>query len=69
MNATALIAIIAKKKVIFKLQDKDIAKMLHVSPNTYTTRKSNPLSFSLGEVNSIMRVLRFTEDEKKEVFL
>lgn len=69
MNAKALVAIIAKKKVIFDLKDQDIARMIAVSYPTYRGRKTEPLSFTLGEVNNIMRVLKFTEDEKKEVFL
>lgn len=69
MNAKALVAITAKKKVLFNLTDREIAKMIAVSYPTYRNRKTEPLNFTLGEVNNIMKILRFTEDEKKEVFL
>lgn len=40
-----------------------------MTPTTYSRRRTHPFMFTLGEVNNIMKVLKFTDDEKKEVFL
>ncbi len=69
MNPKALVAITEKKKVFFNLKDADVARLCCMSTATYSRRRTHPFMFTLGEVNNIMKVLKFTDDEKKEVFL
>lgn len=60
---------IERKKTILGIENRDIAKYIGVCEKTFREKIRNPERFSLGECLSIMRFLRFTREEREEVFL
>ena len=69
MSTKNFLGILAKKKVLYSLEDADLAKVIGVSPKTFSRRIKNPDTFTLGEANHLIRFLKFTEDERKEALL
>lgn len=69
MNAAIFLALLEKKKSIFGIFDSDLARVIGVSPKTFSRRVKDPETFTLGEVKTLIRFLRFTEDERKEALL
>lgn len=66
MDVIAFFGTIEEKKYRFGYKDSDIAKAIKISPRTYANRKQKPRDFSILEIESIMKFLKFTEEEKKE---
>lgn len=69
MNGLNFKAIIEKKKVIYGYDDSVLAKVLGCSLRTFQRKKKAPEDFTFGEVKILLKFLRFTEEEKEEVFL
>lgn len=60
---------IERKKTILGIGNRDIAKYIGVCEKTFREKLRNPERFSLGECFLIMRFLRFSREEREEVFL
>lgn len=69
MNTKNFLGILAMKKVLYSLEDADLAKVIGVSPKTFSRRIKNPLAFTAKELFTLIKFLRFTAEEKTEVFL
>ncbi len=69
MNTKAFIALLEKKKVIFRINDAGLAIVIGVSEKTFKRRKKNPGLFTIDEINHLMKFLRFSEEERKEALL
>ena len=68
MNPMKFLAMVEMKKVLYSCEDEDLARITGVSQRTFKRRKQNPGQFTIAEVERIMNVLQFTEEERKEVF-
>lgn len=69
MDTKRFLALVEFKKFIYDCDDETIAKVIGVSNKTYQRRKKSPDTFTVGEVNAIMRFLRFSKENKVEVFV
>jgi hypothetical protein len=69
MNPKNFTAILDKKRSFYGISPEQLAKVLQISTRTLARKKKNPQKFELGEVQTLIKFLRFTEDEKKEAFL
>jgi hypothetical protein len=69
MNPKNFTAILDKKRSFYGISPEQLAKVLQISTRTLARKKKNPEKFELGEVQTLIKFLRFTEDEKKEAFL
>ena len=69
MNAKVFLAILEKKKSLYGYKDFDLAKAIHVCEKTFKRKKTKPGSFSIDDVNYLMKFLRFNDEERKEVYL
>lgn len=69
MNPKSFLAIVAKKKVIYGLENADLAKVLGVSARTFLRRLNDPGELTIREINTLIKFLKFTEQEKEEALL
>ena len=69
MNPKNFTAILDKKRSFYGISPEQLAKVLQISTRTLARKKKNPEKFELGEVQTLIKFLRFTEEEKKETFL
>ena len=69
MNPKNFTAILDKKRSFYGISPEQLAKVLQISTRTLARKKKNPEKFELGEVQKLIKFLRFTEEEKKEAFL
>ncbi|MBR5310644.1 MAG: hypothetical protein IKU42_05935 [Oscillospiraceae bacterium] len=69
MNPKNFTAILDKKRSFYGISPEQLAKVLQISTRTLARKKKNPEKFELGEVQTLIKFLRFTEEEKKEAFL
>lgn len=69
MDIKKFMGTVANKKYLYDVSDDDIAKYIHLSKRTYLNRRNKPGTFSVDEINAIMRFLKFTEKDKMEVFI
>lgn len=69
MNEERFFAIVNNKKFLRGLRDEDVAAAIHVSENTYRKRRTDPGSFTIREIYSIMKYLEFTKTEMAEALI
>ena len=69
MNPKVFVSILEKKKSLYSFKDEDLAKAIHVCEKTFKRKKKKPGSFSIDDVNYLMKFLRFNDEERKEVYL
>lgn len=69
MNPIKFLAMVEMKKVLYSCEDKDLARITGVSERTFKRRRRNPEQFTIEEINRLIKFLKFTEDERKEVLL
>ena len=68
-NPKNFTAILDKKKSFYGVTPEQIAGAINISTRTLARKKKNPEKFELGEIITLMKLLRFTEDERKEALL
>lgn len=59
--------LISKNQTMLKLSDEEVAKKIALSKRTYQNKKNRPDTFKLCELWRTCKVLKFTEEEKKQV--
>lgn len=69
MSPKNFMALLEKKKFIYKITDSRLAQTVGVSERTFKRRKLNPGEFTFDEAEIIMKVLHFTPEERKEALL
>lgn len=69
MKDKAFLALVEKKKVIYRVNDAGLATIIACSEKTFKRRKKHPEEFTLGEINRIMSFLKFTDEERREALI
>lgn len=69
MNPKNFIAVMEKKRYFYGVSPLLLAEALQISYRTFQRKRKKPEKFELGEVQIIMKILKFTEDERKEALL
>lgn len=57
-----------KRKKFYGIKYFDFLERIELSESMYKRRKKEPGKFTLDETGRIMKVLQFTEDERRMVF-
>lgn len=59
---------ILKGEQIASLSEEQIATKLHITKRTYQNKKKKPDGFTFGEFRQLCKMLKFGEDDLKEIF-
>lgn len=68
MNPKAFLELIHKKRKFYGIKYYDFFERIELSKVKYKRRRKDPGKFTLEEAGKIMKVLQFTEDERRMVF-
>lgn len=68
MDLRTFVDLIQKKKKFYGIKYFDFLERIELSESMYKRRKKEPGKFTLDETGRIMKVLQFTEDERRMVF-
>lgn len=56
------------KRILHQLSQKDIAKLIGITEQTYSLKENNKATFTLEEVNEIIAFLNLEEREVMSIF-
>lgn len=68
MNTNVFLELIHKKRKFYGIKYYDFFERIELSEVKYKRRRKDPGKFTLEEAGKIMKVLQFTEDERRMVF-
>lgn len=69
MNPKKFGAVLEKKRFFYRVSLEKLAETIGVSYRTFQRKRKEPQRFKLGEVEILMKVLKFTDEERKEALL
>ena len=69
MNPKNFDALVEKKRFFYSISQKKLADAIGISYRTFQRKRSDPGKFELGEVQILMKILKFTDEERKEALL
>lgn len=68
MNTNVFLELIHQKRKFYGIKYYDFLEKIELSESIYKRRKKEPGKFTLDETGRIMKVLQFTENERRMVF-